>query len=133
MSAPLAPGLSAQLSMTVTRAHSADTLGNTGVAVFATPFLIAFLENASNAVLKPYFAPGGGSVGTMVDVKHLAATPLGMSVRAEATILEVDGKRVLFSVEAWDEVEKIAEGRHERFIVPDLGRFLERAAKKGKA
>jgi fluoroacetyl-CoA thioesterase len=133
MSAPLAPGLSAQLSMTVTRAHSADALGNTGVAVFATPFLIAFLENASNAVLKPYFAPGGGSVGTMVDVKHLAATPLGMSVRAEATILEVDGKRVLFSVEAWDEVEKIAEGRHERFIVPDLGRFLERAAKKGKA
>jgi predicted thioesterase len=69
----------------------------------------------------------------MVDVKHLAATPLGMSVRAEATILEIDGKRVLFSVEAWDEVEKIAEGRHERFIVPDLGRFLERAAKKGKA
>jgi predicted thioesterase len=56
-----------------------------------------------------------------------------MSVRAEATILEIDGKRVLFSVEAWDEVEKIAEGRHERFIVPDLGRFLERAAKKGKA
>ena len=65
MSTPLAPGLSAQLTMTVTRAHSADTLGNTGVAVFATPFLIAFLENASNAVLKPYFAPGGGSVGTM--------------------------------------------------------------------
>src|SRR5215468_1900706 len=125
MSAPLAPGLSAQLTMTVTRAHSADTLGNTGVAVFATPFLIAFL--------KPYFEPGGGSVGTMVDVKHLAATPLGMSVRAQATILEIDGKRVLFAVEAWDEVEKIAEGRHERFIVPDLGRFLERAAKKGKA
>src|SRR4029434_6919252 len=132
MSAPLAPGLSAQLSMTVTRAHSADTLGNTGVAMLATPFLIAFLESASNAVLKPYCAPGGGSVGTMVDVKHLAATPLGMSVRAEATILEVDGKRVLFSVEAWDEVEKIAEGRHERFMVPNLAPFLDRAMAKGK-
>ena len=133
MSAPLAPGLSAQLTMTVTPAHSADALGNRGVAVFATPFLIAFLENASNAVLKAHFAPGGGSVGTMIDVKHLAATPLGMTVRATATIVEIDGKRVLFAVEAWDEVEKIAEGRHERFIVPNLERFLERAAKKGKA
>ena len=133
MSAPLAPGLSAQLTMTVTPAHSADALGNRGVAVFATPFLIAFLENASNAVLKPHFAPGGGSVGTMIDVKHLAATPLGMTVRATATIVEIDGKRVLFAVEAWDEVEKIAEGRHERFIVPNLESFLERAAKKGKA
>jgi fluoroacetyl-CoA thioesterase len=133
MAARLAPGLSAQLTMTVSAAHSADALGNTGVMVFATPFLIAFLENASNTVLKSFLAPGGSSVGTMVDVKHLAATPLGMTVRATATILETDGKRVLFAVEAWDEVEKIAEGRHERFIVGNLERFLERATKKGKA
>jgi len=68
----------------------------------------------------------------MIEMKHLAATPVGMTVRAKATVLETDGKRVLFAVEAWDEVEKIAEGRHERFIVGNLARFLERAMKKNK-
>jgi predicted thioesterase len=68
----------------------------------------------------------------MIEMKHLAATPVGMTVRARATVLEIDGKRVLFEVEAWDEVEKIAEGRHERFIVGNLARFLERTMQKGK-
>jgi fluoroacetyl-CoA thioesterase len=68
----------------------------------------------------------------MVEMKHLAATPVGMTVRAKATILETDGKRVLFAVEAWDELEKIAEGRHERFIIGNLARFLERAMAKGR-
>lgn len=129
---PLAPGQSAELTMTVTLAHSADALGNRGVVVFATPFIVAFLENVSNAALKAHLPPGGGSVGTMIELKHLAATPVGMTVRAKATVLETDGKRVLFAVEAWDEVEKIAEGRHERFIVGNIERFLERAMKKGK-
>ena len=133
MTAPLAPGLSAELTMTVTPAHSADALGNRGVDVFATPFIVAFLENVSSAALKGYLPSGGGSVGTMIEMKHLAATPVGMTVRAKATLLETDGKRLLFAVEAWDEVEKIAEGRHERFIVGNLERFLERATKKGKA
>jgi fluoroacetyl-CoA thioesterase len=132
MAAPLAPGLSAELTMKVTTAHSADALGNRGVVVFATPFIIAFLENVSSAALKGHLPPGGGSVGTMIEMKHLAATPVGMTVRAKATVLETDGKRVLFAVEAWDEVEKIAEGRHERFIVGNLARFLERAMKKNK-
>jgi predicted thioesterase len=69
----------------------------------------------------------------MVEVKHLAATPVGMTVRVKATILETDGKRVLFAVEAWDEVEKVAEGRHERVVVGNLERFLERAMAKGKS
>jgi predicted thioesterase len=69
----------------------------------------------------------------MVEVKHLAATPVGMKVRARATIIETDGRRVLFQVEASDEVEKIAEGRHERYIVNDLARFLARAMVKTKA
>jgi fluoroacetyl-CoA thioesterase len=132
MAVPLAPGQSAELTMTVTLAHSADALGNRGVVVFATPFIVAFLENVSNAALKAHLPPGGGSVGTMIELNHLAATPVGMTVRAKATVLETDGKRVLFAVEAWDEVEKIAEGRHERFIVGNIERFLERAMKKGK-
>jgi predicted thioesterase len=69
-------------------------------------------------------------VGTAVDVRHLAATPPGMRVRARAILRETDGHRYLFEVEAWDEVEKIAEGRHERFMVTDLARFLERTAAK---
>ena len=66
-------------------------------------------------------------------MKHLAATPVGMKVRAKATVLETDGKRVVFQVEAFDEKEKIAEGRHERFMVGDMARFLDRAMKKGQA
>ena len=133
MTSPLTPGMSAELEITVTRELTADTLGNKGVLVFATPFVIASLENASSAVLKRHLPPGGGSVGTMVEVNHLAATPVGMTVRVKATILETDGKRVLFAVEAWDEVEKVAEGRHERVVVGNLERFLGRAMAKGKS
>ena len=79
-------------------------------------------------------SPGAGTVGTLVEMKHLAATPVGMKARAKATLLETDGKRYLFAVEAWDEKDKIAEGRHERFVVPDLAKFLARAmAKKASA
>jgi predicted thioesterase len=101
---PLEPGQAATVERVVTRELTADSLGNPGVTVFAT-------------------------VGTGVDVRHLAATPPGMRVRATAVLRETDGRRCLFEVEAWDEVEKIAEGRHERFLV-DLTHFLERAAAK---
>jgi len=63
-------------------------------------------------------------------MKHLAATPVGLTVRAKATLLEADGRRFLFAVEAWDDREKVAEGRHERYVVPDLQKFLARALKK---
>ena len=105
-------------------------MGNRGVHVLATPFVIGLLEDAANAVLRPHLPAGGVSVGTMVEMRHLAATPVGMTVRAKATLLETDGKRFLFAVEAWDDKEKIAEGRHERFVVPDLAKFLDRAMKK---
>ena len=124
------PGASAEVSYTVGADKTAHAMGNRGVHVFATPFVIGLLEDAAGAVLKPQLPPGAGSVGTMVEVKHLAATPAGMKVRAKATLLESDGKRYLFLVEAWDEKEKIAEGRHERFVVPDMEKFLARAMKK---
>ena len=81
-------------------------------------------------MIHPHLPPGASTVGTMVEMKHLAATPVGMNVRARATLLETDGRRYLFEVEAWDETEKIAEGRHERFVIPNLAKFLERAMKK---
>ena len=129
----LPSGATAEITLTVGADHTADRLGNPGVPVFATPYLIGLLENASSAVIRPQLPAGAATVGTMVEVRHLAATPVGMTVRAKATLLETDGRRYLFSVEAWDEKEKIAEGRHERYVVPDLAKFLARVLKKGSA
>jgi predicted thioesterase len=127
----LRPGATNEIAWTVTPEKTADAMGNPGVRVFATPWVIALLEQTSNGVITPHLPPAAGTVGTMIDMRHLAATPVGMGVRAKATLLETDGRRFLFAVEAWDAKEKIAEGRHERFMVPDLAKFLERAMKKG--
>jgi predicted thioesterase len=127
---PLTPGLTGEFEQVVTPELTADALGNKGVQVFATPFVINLMELTCNAVMKPELPAGFASVGTMVEMKHLAATPVGMKVRAKATLLETDGKRCLFEVTVWDETEKIAEGRHERFVVPNLEKFLSRAMSK---
>ena len=128
---PPEPGAVHEVSQTVTAEVTADAMGNRGVRVLATPFLIGLLENAAAGVLIPHLPPGASTVGTMVEMRHLAATPVGMTVRARATLLEGDGRRFLFQVEAWDDKDKVAEGRHERAIVPNLARFLERVMKKG--
>ena len=128
---PPAPGAVHEVSQTVTPEVTADAMGNRGVQVLATPFLIGLLENAAAGVLIPHLPPGASTVGTMVEMRHLAATPVGMTVRAKATLLEGDGRRYLFQVEAWDDTDKVAEGRHERAVVPNLARFLERVMKKG--
>jgi fluoroacetyl-CoA thioesterase len=128
---PPAPGAVHEVSQTVTPEVTADAMGNRGVQVLATPFLIGLLENAAAGVLIPHLPPGASTVGTMVEMRHLAATPVGMTVRARATLLEGDGRRYLFQVEAWDDTDKVAEGRHERAVVPNLARFLERVMKKG--
>ena len=125
------PGATAEVAYTVDAERTAHAMGNRGVHVFATPFVIGMLEDAAGAVLKPHLPPGAGTVGTSVEMKHLAATPVGMKVRAKATLLETDGRRYLFAVEAWDEKDKIAEGRHERALVPDMEKFLARAMSKG--
>src|SRR5574341_1521995 len=104
----LGAGQSAEVEQVVTPELTADALGNRGVKVFATPFVVCLIENAAIEVLRPYLPPGAASVGTMVELRHLAATPLGMKVRAKATLVETDGRRYVFHVEAFDEVEKIA-------------------------
>lgn len=124
------PGATAEVALTVTSDRTADVLGNRGVTVLATPFLIGLLEQAAGALIHPHLPPDASTVGTMVEMKHLAPTPVGMTVRARATLLETDGRRYLFAVEAWDEKEKVAEGRHERFVIPSLEKFLERAMQK---
>jgi predicted thioesterase len=126
-------GAVVELSRTVTPDVTAHAMGHRGVMVFATPYLISLLEDAAGRVMEPHLPPTASSVGTMIDIRHLAATPVGMTVRARATLLETDGKRFLFQVEAWDDKDKVAEGRHERALVLDLARFLDRVMKKGAA
>jgi predicted thioesterase len=129
----LTPGATAEVEMVVTPDRTADAMGNRGVHVLATPFLIGLLEDAAGAVVRPHLPPGAATVGTRVEMRHLAPTPVGMTVRARATLVETDGKRYVFDVEAWDEREKVAEGRHERFVIPSLEKFLDRALGKGRS
>ena len=93
-------------------AHGSGTL-----AVLATPRMIALMEESAYKCIDKYLEEGQSSVGTYLDVKHLAATPVGMEVYAESEVTEVDGRRVVFSVKAYDEKGIIGEGKHERFIV----------------
>jgi predicted thioesterase len=127
----LEPGATREITWTVTPERTADAMGHRGVHVFATPWVIAMLEQVCGDMITPHLPAGASTVGTMMEMRHLAATPVGMSVRARATLLETDGRRFLFSADAWDAKDKIAEARHERAVIPDLARFLDRAMKKG--
>ena len=100
--------------------------------IFSTPNLVRLLEEASIEALAPYLTAEQGSVGSRVEVKHLAATPRGMTVRARAEVTEIDRRRVVFQVLIDDEVERIGEAIHERFIV-DLERFEARVKAKRQA
>ena len=126
----LQPGLTATVTLVVGPGDTATAFASGAVEVLATPRLVGLLEEAAALAVGPALAEEQTTVGTRVDMRHLAATPPGMTVRAKAVLLETDGRRCLFDVEAWDDVDKIAEGRHERFVVADLGRFLERANSK---
>ncbi len=125
----LQPGLIGESSQVVTDQLTAALYGSGLVPAFATPAMVALMENASVAAIQKHLGAGQTSVGVEVNVKHLAATPVGMRVRARSEVTAVDGRRVSFKVEAWDEREKIGEGTHQRVIVDDA-RFKERMAQK---
>ena len=93
--------------------------------VLATPVMIMVMENAALNALKPYLAAGETALGTRVDVKHLAATPVGRRVTGEAEVLKVDGRRIEFAIRATDGAETIGVGTHERVLI-DLAKFTER-------
>jgi fluoroacetyl-CoA thioesterase len=99
--------------------------------VLATPVMILMMENAALNAIRPYLDPGESAVGTAIDVRHLAATPVGHTVRAEAEVTKVDGKRIEFKVSAHDELEEIGRGTHRRMVI-DLRAFNERLAGKSK-
>lgn len=129
MSAKLQPGVTGQATVEVTDSNTAVAYGSGGVKVFATPAMIGLMENAALKSVDPLLDAGFTTVGTKVDVLHTAATPVGMTVTAKTELLEVDGKRLVFKVEAYDDKELVGKGTHERFIVPEE-KFLARAAAK---
>ena len=124
-------GLVGEIVVVVQPADTADALGNKGLHVLATPRLVALLELAAIRAVEPHLPTGGRTVGTRIDVRHLAATPVGMRATIRATLREVDGRRLVFDIEGHDEVERIVEGQHERFQI-DQARFLARIAAKGR-
>ncbi|WP_027717447.1 thioesterase family protein [Desulfovirgula thermocuniculi] len=131
MSAALKVGLRGEATAAVTEGNTALAYGSGGARVFATPAMIGLMENAALSAVDPLLEPGQMTVGIKVDVEHLAATPVGMKVTARAELVEIDGRRLVFRVEAFDEKEQIGRGTHVRFIV-NTERFLSRAEGKLK-
>lgn len=108
---------------------SIDFLGTEEARVLATPWMIAYMEMTARNTIKPLLDENEDSVGSTVNIRHLAASPVGMSVRFRATVTGVNGRHVSFTVEAWDDVEKIGEGTHDRFVV-NVPKFVSRLALK---
>ena len=125
------PGLTAEHKHLVVETDTASHWGSGGVDVFSTPALVGLMESAAVIALFGALPEGQTTVGTRIDVRHLAATPIGMQVRAIATLTTVEGRKLTFTIQAWDEAELIGEAVHERFII-DLSKFMAKVEKKGK-
>lgn len=126
------PGAANEDHFTVTDQITAYQVGSGSVRVLATPWMIAYMERTAHRLLTSSLPTEYTSVGSQVNVRHLAPTPLGAEVRVLAEVISLEGYRVLFSVRAWDGVEMIGEGQHERVII-DKARFLSRVEKKLEA
>ena len=122
-------GLKGRAETVVTDANTAQAACSGALPVFGTPFMCALMEEAAWKSIAPHLEPGHSTVGTRLEVSHDSATPVGMKVWAETEITEVDGKRLVLTVAAFDERGPIGRGTHERFIVTDE-RFLAKCAKK---
>lgn len=127
MQTQLRMGLKGRAEAIVHEKNTAKSMGSGSLEVFATPALVALMEAAAvNALV---LDEGESSVGTALEIKHSAATPIGLKVWAEAELVEVDRRRLVFEVKAYDDVEEIGSGRHERFIIQEE-RFLSKALQK---
>ncbi len=121
-----------QQTKAVTDAVTAASFGEGLMPVLATPYLVAFLEDTAAKCVEGELPDEQITLGTAVNIRHLAAAPVGMDVTCEAVLTEIDRRRLVFDVRAWDAAGTISEGTHERFIV-DKARFIEKAyAKLGK-
>jgi len=122
-------GARAEMKLLVTSESATTFMGADGPRVLSTPHMIGRMELTSRDAVLPFLDAGFDTVGTHVDVYHLAAAPIGAVVTFTAEVAAVDGRRIRFRVEAWDETEKIGEGTHERAII-NVAKFATRLAEK---
>ncbi len=115
--------------LTVNESNTAEALGSGSLAVLATPSMIALMEKTARLSVDPFLEEGQSTVGTLVNVKHLSATPVGMKVTCSTELVDIDRRRLVFHVECSDEKGIIGEGEHERFII-DAEKFMSKASAK---
>lgn len=123
------PGLFTEFEHTVEETDTASHWGSGGLPVFSTPALVGLMESTAVIALRGHLPAGQTTVGGHIDVHHLAATPVGMRVRARATLVAIDGRKLTFKIQAWDDKELIGEADHDRFIV-DEKKFMKKADEK---
>lgn len=122
-------GLIREETFIVEEQHAAAHVGSGGSRVLATPWMIAFMERVAYRLLAEHLSDGESSVGVLVDVRHLAPTPVGASVRVKAEVEQLENSQVTFALDAWDQAEKIGAGSHRRVVI-DEERFLRRVEAK---
>jgi predicted thioesterase len=127
----LQTGILGKASVSVNDKNTAAAMKSGLLPVFATPMMVALMEDAAMQSVQPYLLEGQSTVGTLVNVKHLSATPEGMTVTAQSELIEIDSRRLVFSVSAHDDAGLIGEGTHERFII-DAARFTQKAIAKAE-
>ena len=125
-------GIRTERKVLVTSENTAKALGSGGLPVYATPAMITLMELCAAESVLPYLPEGSSSVGTRIDVKHLSATPVGITVRCETELVEVDRRRLVFACKAFDDAGLIGEGIQERFVV-DNAKFMEKTEQKKQA
>ncbi len=125
----LSLGIKGAQSVNVCEDNLASTVGSGDLPVFATPSMIALIERTASENVRPYLETGYSTVGTHLDIAHSSATPLGMTVVCETELVEIDRRRLVFSVRVYDSETEVGSGTHERFVV-DSARFLEKAEGK---
>lgn len=122
-------GITGKQTIMVTEDKTAKVMGSGMLPVYATPAMIALMENTASTSVQAALEEGQGTVGTLINVKHVSATPVGMEVTCETKLVEVDRKRLVFEVKAYDAAGIIGEGIHERFII-DNEKFMGKAEGK---
>ena len=124
-------GIKGTMTETVTEEKTAAAVGSGLLPVYGTPMMIALIENTACQSVVPFLEEGEGTVGTNLNINHTAATPLGMEVRCETTLVTVDRRRLVFDVKVYDEAGEVGNGTHERFIIRNES-FMEKVLAKNE-
>lgn len=126
-------GLVGEATLEVTPSQSAAHLGSGTVGVLATPAMVAFIERTCQQLVQPMLSSGNSTVGTGIQIRHLAPTPIGAEVRARVEVTSVEGREIVFRAQIWDDFELVGEAEHHRVVI-DVDRFMKRVeAKRAEA